>query len=86
MTVADLVALDDIETVSGACPQAGTCDFDTDMCGYTTHTYNTDTEEVHTEVRWLRLVSTIPMSIYGPFKDHTTVEGKGMCHVVNRLC
>ena len=78
------MALDDVETVLGPCPQTGTCDFDIDMCGYTTHTYNTDTEEVHTEVRWIKLLSSVPLSVYGPLKDHTNTKDIGKCHVVNR--
>ncbi|KAK3727128.1 hypothetical protein RRG08_048229 [Elysia crispata] len=65
------IAVDDIETVQGSCPHPGTCNFDVDMCGYTSHTYNEDNREVETESRWLRLVNVMPMSHFGPMKDHT---------------
>ena len=64
------IAVDDITWTSGACPNAGSCDFDFDMCGYTSHTFS-PTSDAETESRWLRLTNKMTFSPHGPSKDHT---------------
>ncbi|GFO12044.1 MAM and LDL-receptor class a domain-containing protein 1-like [Plakobranchus ocellatus] len=70
------IAVDDIETIPGKCPIEGTCDFDSDMCGYTSHTFNTD-RAGETESRWLRLTSSYGISYFGPPSDHTQKHRNG---------
>ncbi|KAK3727134.1 hypothetical protein RRG08_048232 [Elysia crispata] len=64
------IAVDDIKQEKGACPSEGTCDFDIDMCGYTSHTYS-ENSDVETESRWLRLTSKLHISPYAPSAEHT---------------
>ncbi|GFR68871.1 MAM and LDL-receptor class A domain-containing protein 2-like, partial [Elysia marginata] len=72
-----MISLDDIKTVDGACPNPGTCNFDEDLCGYTSLTFDNDNRQVDTESRWIRLVSNLPMSSFGPHKDHTDTQQHG---------
>ncbi|RUS87744.1 hypothetical protein EGW08_004490, partial [Elysia chlorotica] len=64
------IAVDDIQQEMGACPPEGTCDFDLDLCGYTSHTHNTN-NDAETESRWLRLTSKYQISQHGPSAEHT---------------
>ncbi|GFO24916.1 MAM and LDL-receptor class a domain-containing protein 1-like [Plakobranchus ocellatus] len=46
------------------------------MCGYTSHTFNTD-RAGETESRWLRLTSSYGISYFGPPSDHTQKHRNG---------
>jgi len=64
------IAIDDVNMVPGACAGVGTCDFESDLCGWTQRTDDT--------FDWLRRSGGTPSVNTGPTVDHTlgTTTGK----------
>ncbi|XP_022096407.1 MAM and LDL-receptor class A domain-containing protein 1-like [Acanthaster planci] len=64
------IAIDDVLLTTGACPRAGFCDFERDMCGWT----NADSGD---QWDWLRTKGGTPSLYTGPSTDHTTNSDSG---------
>lgn len=63
------IALDDVALKSGACPDVGTCDFETDLCGFVQRRDDT--------FDWLRKSGSTPTVNTGPMFDHTLKTSNG---------
>lgn len=63
-------AVDDIEMVNGECDEEGSCDFESDFCGY----YNTNEGD---EFDWLRNKGDTDSYATGPSVDVTTGTKEG---------
>ncbi|XP_035827018.1 MAM and LDL-receptor class A domain-containing protein 1 [Aplysia californica] len=67
------VALDDIQVLPGKCPNAGTCDFETGMCGYFSL-------QGPSQIPWLLTNGQGAEKVFhsGPPVDHTTRSVRGL--------
>lgn len=64
------IGIDDVSLKDGACPGAGSCDFETDLCGFTQRRDDT--------FDWLRKSGATPTQNTGPSTDHTLGTTTGM--------
>ncbi|XP_033751988.1 MAM and LDL-receptor class A domain-containing protein 1-like [Pecten maximus] len=65
------IAIDDINSISGACPDPGNCDFEKGLCTWTNVHDQTD------QFDWLLNRGRTSSSITGPSNDHTTGNSAG---------
>lgn len=63
------IGLDDISFTTGACPGIGSCDFETDLCGFIQRRDDT--------FDWLRKAGSTPTVNTGPTVDHTLGSTSG---------
>lgn len=64
------IAIDDFNIVPGRCQPAGSCNFETGLCGYT--------NDRGDEFDWTRGNGGTPSDLTGPHNDHTTNSPAGL--------
>eukprot|EP00057_Strongylocentrotus_purpuratus_P009942 XP_011664416.1 PREDICTED: MAM and LDL-receptor class A domain-containing protein 1-like [Strongylocentrotus purpuratus] len=83
------IALDDLDVESEACSvypasaepslqESASCDFEVNRCGW----FDMDDDRLD----WMRYRGQAPTGGTGPYKDHTTGNGKTLTHLLKPLC